>query len=183
VVVENEGFSAGEADFTSIALSPFGSQTYVVYDDCGNSCKASVMKFDGDKWVYVGSQGFSVATVQYTSLAFSPSGQPYVAYTDFGNGGKETVMKYDSVFVGINEPQESRLSLYPNPATDKITVEISGVTEENNLAIVNIEGQELIRQKITGRTIQIDIRSLPPGIYFLKITWERMVQVEKIIKE
>jgi hypothetical protein len=29
----------------------------------------------------------------------------------------------DTVFVGINELQESRLYLYPDPATDKITIE------------------------------------------------------------
>jgi hypothetical protein len=181
LTIKNEGFSAGEADFTSLALSPFGSQPYVAYDDCGNSCKASVMKFDGNNWVYVGPQGFSLGTVQYTSFAFGQDSQPYVAYSDWGNARKATVMKYDSVSVGIGELRHSQISLYPNPATDKITIEISGEREENNLAIVNIEDQELIRQKISGWKTQIDISSLPPGIYFLKLTGERLVQVEKII--
>ena len=77
---------------------------------------------------------------------------------------------------------QTQLSVYPNPAKDNITVEISGVTGENNLGIVNAEGQELIRQKITDHNTVIDISNLPSGIYFLKITGEGMVQVEKIIK-
>jgi hypothetical protein len=81
------------------------------------------------------------------------------------------------------ESQESRLSVYPDPATDKITIETSGVKEESTLAILNIEGQELIRQKIKDRVTQINISWLPGGIYFLKMSGERMVQVVKMIKD
>jgi len=59
----------------------------------------------------------------WTSLAFSPSGKPYVAYQDFGNYMKATVMKYDSVMVDINEKQELKFSLYPNPVLDLVTIE------------------------------------------------------------
>jgi hypothetical protein len=33
-------------------------------------------------WKDVGNAGFSSAEADYTSIAFSPSGQPYVAYSD-----------------------------------------------------------------------------------------------------
>jgi hypothetical protein len=182
VNVGNPGFSAGSAWYTSLTFNPPG-QPYVAFQDWGNSHKATVMKFDGTNWVILGDAGFSTGEAVYTSLAISPSdGQPYVAYEDYGNSMKATVMKYDSVYVGINEPQKLRLSVYPNPATDKISIEISVVTEQSILTIVNVEGQELIKQKITDRKTQVDISSLPPGIYFLKITGERMAQVEKIIR-
>ena len=115
--VGNAGFSAGSVAYTSLAFSSSG-QPYVAYQDSRNSNKITVMKFDGTNWVNVGNAGFSAGETDYTSLAFSPSGKPYVTYGDFHYGGKTTVMKYDSVMVGINEQQETRLSLYPNPATD-----------------------------------------------------------------
>ena len=118
-----------------------------------------------------------------TSLAFSPAGQPYVAYEDYGTDFKATVMKYDSVYVGVKEPQESRISLYPNPATDKITVETLGTTGKSNLAIVNLEGQRLITRQITKPKTQIDISSLPSGVYFVRITNEKTLEVGKIIKQ
>ena len=43
--VGNAHFSAGEAIYTSLAISPSG-QPYVAYFDTGNSGKATVMKFD-----------------------------------------------------------------------------------------------------------------------------------------
>jgi len=36
---------------------------------------------------------------------------------------KATVMKYDSVMVDINEKQELKFSLYPNPVLDLVTIE------------------------------------------------------------
>src|ERR1035437_5849547 len=47
------------------------------------------------RWKIVGNAGFSAGRADYTSLAFSPSGELYVAYTDWGNDFKATVMKYD----------------------------------------------------------------------------------------
>lgn len=60
-------------------------------------------------WKNVGNASFSAGEADYTSLVINPVGLAYVAYVDWGNAVKATVMKYDSVFVGINETQESRL--------------------------------------------------------------------------
>lgn len=46
-------------------------------------------------WQNVGIAGFSPEEATYTSLAFSPAGEPYVAYEDYGNSRKATVMKFD----------------------------------------------------------------------------------------
>ncbi|MDE3057337.1 MAG: VCBS repeat-containing protein [Bacteroidota bacterium] len=92
VTVGSAEFSAGEADFTSLAFD--GSTPYVAYEDGGNSNKATVMKFDGTSWDTVGTAGFSAGQANYTSLAFDGS-TPYVAYEDFANSNKATVMKFD----------------------------------------------------------------------------------------
>jgi hypothetical protein len=141
------------------------------------------MKFDGSNWVNVGNAGFSAGDAWYTSLAFSPTGQPYVAYMDWANAQNATVMKFDSVFVGIREPKTLKFSLYPNPATDKITVEVSGKTNGSNLSILNIEGQQLITRQITEPKTHVDISMLLSGVYFVRLTGERTVSVGKFVKQ
>jgi len=89
--VGTAGFSAGQADFTSLAFD--NGIPYVAYKDAGNSNKATMMKYTAGAWQNVGTAGFSAGTANYTSLAFD-NGIPYVAYEDLGNGGKATVMKY-----------------------------------------------------------------------------------------
>jgi hypothetical protein len=145
--------------------------------------KATVMRFDGTNWLNVGNVGFSVGEAGNPRLAFSPSGQPYVAYSDAANSSKATVMKYDSAFVGINEPQESRLSIFPNPATVRIMVEKLSSNKECNLVLVNLTGQELITRRLTEPKTVIDISTLPSGVYFVRLTNDKTVEVGKIIKQ
>lgn len=101
------GFSPGPASYTSIAFDTTNTP-YVAFRDVGscvynsapNGYRASVMKFDGTDWIYVGAPGFSTlgsgsAGALYTSLAIDKNNTLYVAYTDFSNGFKATVMTFD----------------------------------------------------------------------------------------
>ena len=115
--------------------------------------------------------------------AFSQSGQPFVAFSDSSDASKATVMKYDSVFVGVKKQQESKLSLYPNPATDKITIETAATSLPANLSILSLTSQRLITSQITEPKTQIDINNLPSGVYFVRVTNDKTVEVEKIIKQ
>jgi len=144
----------------------------------------TVMKFNGTNWVGVGTADFARTLGSYISLAFPPSGgQPYVAFPDYGNFKKVSVMKYDSAFNGIKVPQQARLSIYPNPATDIITIETSGATRESNLVFLNIEGQQLITRQLTQPKTQLDISSLPSRVYFVRLTSDKSVATGKIIKQ
>ena len=140
------------------------------------------MRFDGTGWVNVGNAGFSPYTANYTSLAFSPIGQAYVAFQDWSIEGKTTVMYYDSP-VGINEIKGSMVSLYPNPSSESLTIEISGQSLGYNLSIMNIEGQELIACPIIEPKTQLDISTLPNGVYFVRLANDKSIKVVKIIKQ
>ena len=55
-------------------------------------------------WLNVGIENFSGGEADYTSLAFSPAGQPYVAYKDYVNLKKASVKKFNGtswIDVGI----------------------------------------------------------------------------------
>ena len=176
------GFSETVALYSSLTFNLTG-QPYVAYMDFGNAGKATLKKFDGTNWLNVGNAGFSAGEAYYTDLAFSQSGEPYVAYEDGENFQAATVMKYDSVYVGMNELQKSGLSIYPNPTTDKLTIETSGASKGHYLIVVNIEGQELIKKQVADHKTQVDISTFPSGIYFVKMTGEKRVQVGKFIKQ
>ena len=174
------GFSAGMVAATSLAFSLSG-EPHVAYKDYENSRKATVMKFDGSSWIAVGSEGFSAGDANYTSLAFSQSGKPYVAYMDNANSDKITVMYYDAP-TGVDENQQLKLSFYPNPSFDKITINKSINASQEQLFIINLSGKQLLQRTITEPTTTIDISTLPSGIYVVKVVGERGVQVGKFVK-
>ncbi|WP_168121005.1 immunoglobulin-like domain-containing protein [Paenibacillus sp. HB172176] len=92
--VGDEGFSEGAAYYNSIAIDSNGTP-FVVYNDQGNSGKATAMKYNGSSWEAVGNAGFSAGKVSFPSLALDGSGTPYVVYRDIANSKKATVMKYN----------------------------------------------------------------------------------------
>jgi hypothetical protein len=183
--VGNANLLGGNANYTSLAFSPSG-EPYVAYEDLSSfpEGKATVINYNGVTWSTVGSSGFSAGEVNYTSIAFSSTEyEPYVAYEDFVNSQKATVMKYDFAPAGINERKLSFMSIYPNPSVDKITVETSGISGVSNMTIANIEGLQFISCQITKPKTKLDISGLPDGVYFVRLTNDQNVEVEKIVKQ
>jgi photosystem II stability/assembly factor-like uncharacterized protein len=84
--------------------------------------------------------------------------------------------------VGVNDhlPFSTSLKIYPNPASNKISIETSA---EGLLSIQNVNGREILNKLLTKAYYQIDISSFASGVYFLKLTNEKSVQVGKFIKE
>jgi hypothetical protein len=74
-------------------------------------------------------------------------------------------------------------SIYPNPSSAQITIETSHFLLPGYLCIINLNGQELIRRHITAPQTLIDIPGLSNGIYFVMITNDRTVEVQKFIKQ
>lgn len=67
-----------------------------IYTNESEKSKASVMKFNGTKWEYVGSRGFSPGGSDSYSLAMDPAGRPYLAFREVSDVCyfQTTVMKY-----------------------------------------------------------------------------------------
>lgn len=94
--VGSANFSSGGATYTSLAIDnsdvPYVAfvENYYMWTN-----KASVMKYNGASWSYVGGGGITSNTANYTSLAVDAGGALYLAYQD-GSSNKATVMKYAS---------------------------------------------------------------------------------------
>jgi len=84
-------------------------------------------------------------------------------------------------YVGLTDllSKSNTFKIYPNPTSTHVTIETVAVTTPTTLSISNLHRQEIITRQITEPITQIDISSLPSGIYFVRLTGERIVQVEK----
>lgn len=87
------GFTPDTFFYTNIVIASTGT-LYLAFQDGSRANKVTVLKYDGTRWVAVGTPGFSAGSATYVSLALTSAGTPYVAFKDLYNGGKATVMKF-----------------------------------------------------------------------------------------
>lgn len=81
IALGGEGFSKGDAEYTSIALDN-NNVPYVVYVDAKNDKKATVKKYTDKGWQTVGKEGFSPKKIKNTSIVFDKNNTPYVLYIE-----------------------------------------------------------------------------------------------------
>ena len=79
------------------------------------------------------------------------------------------------------------LNVYPNPATDLLNVEITpSDTGKMLLEVFDLSGKAVINKTAANEPLmQLDIKNLAEGTYYLKITQlnnDQLFRIEKIIK-
>ncbi len=174
--------------FANPAAGGIADQTYEAYCDLSS---ANITINSGDMYVGVtqtiGWFGLGIDNSPNNSVAVDRQWQlqmgSWATLASVAiNGQLGITAFFEPSTVGIAETNtnESTIVVYPNPATDYITIEspISSLTE-----IATIEGQ-LIRTLIsTNSKTKLDVSTLPCGVYVVKVKTEKGVTVRKFIKE
>ncbi|MDP1623290.1 MAG: FISUMP domain-containing protein [Bacteroidales bacterium] len=80
-----------------------------------------------------------------------------------------------------NDNHPGKIKTYPNPSINRITVE-SAEYQGSLLLVYNISGEIVMQKALTEITTNLDISSLPNGIYLIKITGGWGTIQQKLIK-
>jgi agmatine/peptidylarginine deiminase len=89
----------------------------------------------------------------------------------------EISLKMVVSLIGINEPNISKINIYPNPTTGELQIGMGDMRYEIcDIMIFDVFGKiqkaENCRSQIEKSQIEINISHLPAGIYFVKISTE-----------
>jgi hypothetical protein len=104
-----------------------------------------------------------------TSASFSPTENgSYAVIVSNGNCSDTSDCQLVSN-IGINELYENNLTIYPNPAQDKITIEATG--NINYLEIRTVLGQIVLTKTISNKHT-LDVSKFENAIYFITIISE-----------
>lgn len=119
------------------------------------------------------------------------SAYPYiVGPTFYGNvtGGNvttisETTTVYEPVSVNENHLQSSDITVFPNPASDLIAIQISGLLRSDcNVELFDFTGKRIQTTRInSGQTIgYFDTQTLHNGTYLIRISSEKFTETRKV---
>jgi hypothetical protein len=125
-------------------------------------------------------------TSAFTQLSANVNGlnegsQSTVCYEDINGDGKRDLFvgnaggglsffTSDSPFVGMDETaQRSPPSIFPNPACSQLFIRLNGPGSLSEIRISDITGNEVLSTKAWSTSCEVNIESLAPGIYFVRI--------------
>jgi hypothetical protein len=102
--------------------------------------------------------------------------------TGWGNGGfdLDAVGVIHQQAVGIDELELRNVSIYPNPATDVLYVNLS--SSNYSLEVINLMGEIVMKEENKMNTTSLELSNLKSGVYFLTIASEGRQKQMKFVK-
>jgi len=77
----------------------------------------------------------------------------------------------------------SKLSVYPNPATNVINISSTINATINKVEMTDLNGRVVLSQNVNATSGQVAIADLATGVYMLKIATDQGTAVKKIVKQ
>ncbi|MFN5334080.1 MAG: T9SS type A sorting domain-containing protein, partial [Bacteroidota bacterium] len=118
------------------------------------------------------------AYVDTDPAPFNGWGYYRLRITDFS--GKIGYSNVQKVWMG---KAGTYVQVTPKPAKDRLWVNLAEPEKINEMAIVNSVGQLLFKQNRFTNNNQIDISSLRPGVYYVRIVGQNGIFTEPFVKE
>ncbi|MBR5983394.1 MAG: T9SS type A sorting domain-containing protein [Bacteroidales bacterium] len=131
-----------------------------------------------------GNANGSSGSVSYTV------GQPFYS-ANVGTSGQvsEGVQQAYEIYdvTEVQNPISANISLsaFPNPTSDYLTLLIDGdFINDLDYAMYDITGKEIMQMQISSSETSIDMQSLPPATYFVRVTkGKNEVKTFKVVKK
>lgn len=130
------------------------------------------------------SLGFVKGENKPSTYTFEDKGPLSISYyrlrqIDFD--GKETLSKV----VSVSQNQKGQVRISPNPATDKVNITLpdNDRLESTTVTIYDLTGRQVLTQKTTANTVELDLSTLAKGSYLVKIDTNNSIYTEKITRQ
>ncbi|TNE30474.1 MAG: T9SS type A sorting domain-containing protein [Bacteroidetes bacterium] len=157
--------------------------TYTNWGSWGFSSDMNTIGYDWKSYNF-SQGGYDIAdsTVYFVKTANEDIYK--VVFTGFGGSstGKMYFNKSLVSTIGLNEESSSFIEVYPNPASDIITI-VSDYNENATAQLLSTNGSVVRTTSLKSSlsTQSIDVSALPRGIYILRVQSGSDVQTERII--
>jgi len=136
----------------------------------------------------VSPQGAQILNVQFNpSSAGTKTAMINISSNDLNEASYDFVVTGLGISVSNIETHSSNvldLAVYPNPASDRLTVKYKDLKGENALlTLTNSLGQIVVKENLTNDCCSTDlnVQNLPKGIYFLQVKGRTVNGVKKVM--
>jgi hypothetical protein len=133
-------------------------------------------------WVSLGFvKGIGKAST-YTFEDKAPLSISYYRLRQIDFDGTETLSKV----VSVNQSTKGRISITPNPTSDKVNINLNQNDVSNETATIvlsDMTGRQVLTQTTTASAFQLDLSNLAKGMYVVTVQSNNAIYQEKIIRQ
>lgn len=182
-ILSNPNWVVAEANGVSDPSTyvDFGSQTFedvinvIGYDWKTFNMSTFVYDISDDVVFFMQNEGGDIWKIIPTGFGGSTTGD-----VDF--------TKEQLTFAGIAKNGDNQLvEIYPNPASDRITITFDSKASTTQVIVRNTNGQTVVTEEFSSSSgltqKQLDIASLNKGLYFVEIVQNGLSTTKSIIKQ
>jgi len=83
--------------------------------------------------------------------------------------------------LSVSEFQNAQVSMYPNPATNKLNLDAKNAIE--SVAVFNLLGQNVLAQNPNSKSVSLDVSDLQSGVYVMKATINGKESASRFVKK
>jgi len=127
----------------------------------------------------------NLTELSYADTEFNPVAKHrwgIVVVCPSGNSAPVLSYKNECDEVGVIEPENNSFKLFPNPSSNTITIKAEN--NFNKVEVYNILGQPVLTQSVNGiSNTTLNVAHLNAGIYFVRITTDTGIVVQKFVKK
>ena len=171
------------AEHFGVALS-LASNTnpsdFIMLDEWTMTSKGSGVKTDGR-----GGETRQGTWYEYTVNLDAYAGQEFWLAIRHFNCTDMFMLNVDDIEIAVGDavPEYTAdfMSIYPNPAKDKVMI-ASDVTV-NEYRIYDVTGAEIMSNKVNSDTFEVNVSAMPAGVYYIRIYADGLIQSKKFVVE
>lgn len=177
VVYLNDGLPGPHSNFSaSRVINPTGS--YVNFINRSKNATSY-------SWSFPGGMPSTDTSANPQNIYYDTEGDYDVILVTSDGVNSDTLIRHQAVIINTFSTgqqyvkSEPILNLYPSPATNSLNIECSNFV--NNLQVFSVDGNCLINSEVNNFNFHQDLKGLPPGCFYIRISGNDFNLTKKLI--
>ena len=162
-----------------------GDPFITIYDKTGIELSTLPNYNNTDAWSPTSANDWRTEEIDLTPYFGEVALFRFVNVNGFSNNTYIDNIRLNQSLVGIEEAILSNFELFPNPASETITLTLNEqIAKEASVIITNNLGQTVFHQELAGNTTTVfDVSNYSTGLYFLSLRSNGVSETKKLIIE
>ncbi|WP_370476564.1 T9SS type A sorting domain-containing protein [Tamlana flava] len=142
------------------------------------STQNGLTRFDGVNWETYNTDNSTLPSNTINSILVDENGTKWVG-TDKG------LISFKGNALSSSDKKFSKVQfkLFPNPANDFLTLEISPDAISSTIEVFNVQGKLIKSMKMTNNSYILDISTISSGMYFIQLKTTNGMSIKKFVKQ